>query len=48
MTLLLQRARYKAERGVREADPYACVTRGAVRRADVGIAPYGVFTDRIS
>ena len=36
MTLLLQGARYKAGRVVREADPYGCVTRGVVRRADVG------------
>ena len=37
----LQGVRYKTERVVREADPYGCVTRGAVRRADVGIGPYG-------
>ena len=29
----LQGVRYKAGRVVREADPYGCVTRGAVRRA---------------
>ena len=34
--------------GDREGRPYGAVTRGAVRRADVGIGPYGVFTDRIS
>ena len=28
------------ERVVREADPYGCAARGAVRRADVGIGPY--------
>ena len=48
MTVFLQGVRYKPGRVVREADPYGCVTRGAVRRADVGIGPYGVFTDRIS
>ena len=37
-----QGVRYKTGRVVREADPYACVTRGTVRRADVGIGPYGV------
>ncbi len=34
--------------GDREGRPYESVTRGAVGRADVGIGPYGVFTDRIS
>ena len=33
--------RYKAGRVVREADPYGCITRGAAKRADVGIGPYG-------
>ena len=36
MTVFLQGVRYKIGRAFREADPYACVTRGAVRRADVG------------
>ena len=31
-----QEVRYKTGRVVREADPYGCVTRGVVRRADVG------------
>ena len=36
MTVFLQGVRYKTGRVVREADPYGCVTRGVVRRADVG------------
>ena len=34
--------------GDRKGRPYGCVTRGAVRRADVGSGPYGAFNDRIS
>ena len=36
-----QEMRYKPGRVVREADPYGCVTRGAAKRADVGVRPYG-------
>ena len=34
--------------GDRKGRPYGGLQEGAVRRADVGIGPYGVFTDRIS
>ena len=34
--------------GDRKGRPYGSVTRSAVGRADVGIGPYGVFTDRAS
>ena len=36
MTVFLQGVRYKTGRVVRGDDPYGCVARGAVRRADVG------------
>ena len=36
----LQGVRYKPGRVVREADPYGCVTRGAVRRRGEGTPPY--------
>ena len=34
--------------GDRKGRPYGSVTSSAVGRDDVGIVPYGVFTDRIS
>ena len=40
MTAFLQGVRYKTGRVVREADPYGCVTRGAVRRRGEGTPPY--------
>ena len=40
MTVFLQGVRYKTGRVVREADPYGCVTRGAVRRRGEGTPPY--------
>ena len=33
--------------GDHKGRPYGGLQEGAVRRADVGIGPYGVFTDRI-
>ena len=38
----------RCKRAVGDAGPYGCVTRSADGRADVGIGPYEVFTDRIS